>query len=95
MNQNGRSTVSGNRTALLIFRDDIQQRASGLGGEVLLPEPGGELLDFALRMVGNSLQDVNQVGVGVDAVHSACGDETLDVLRLDKLPARVGGRRWC
>ncbi len=45
---------------------------------MLLPEPGGELLDFVLRMVGDSLQDVDQVGVGVDAVHSACGDETLE-----------------
>ena len=29
--------VSGNRRALLTLRDDVQQRAAGVAGEVLLP----------------------------------------------------------
>ena len=46
--------------------------------EMLLPEAWGQFGDATGRMLTDSLQDIDQVGVGIDAVESAGDDQTLD-----------------
>lgn len=58
---------------------------------MLSPESRGELLDLALGMRAHPLQDVHQVGVGIDAVHLARDYQTLkdaDVFGTDFRPAK-------
>ena len=45
---------------------------------MLLPKSWGEIGDAARWMQGDALQDIDQVGVGVDAVQTAGDDEGLD-----------------
>ena len=47
-------------------------------GEEGFPEPGGELGDARGGMLADALQDVDQVGVGIDAMESAGDDQALD-----------------
>ncbi len=44
----------------------------------MLPQPGSELLDPALRVLADALQHIHEVGVGVDAMQPAGGDQGLD-----------------
>ena len=62
----------------LFFRDDTEQGAPGIGGEALLPERRGELVYVGAGVVRDSLQDVDEIGVRVDAVHLAGDDEALE-----------------
>lgn len=52
-------------------------RSQWLVGEVLLPLPWGEFGDTAGGVLSDTLQHIDQVGVGVDALHAAGGDQTL------------------
>ena len=49
-----------------------------MGGEVLFPQARGEFCDAAGGMHTDALQDIDEVGVGVDAVQPAGDDQTLD-----------------
>jgi hypothetical protein len=46
--------------------------------EILFPQSRGEFCDAAGGMQGYTLQDIDQIDVGVDAVQSASDDERLD-----------------
>ena len=86
--KNGKREVTGNRTALL---KKIDYRASGVVDEVDFPLVGGERSDVALGVVGDPLQNVDEISVRVDAVHLAGDDESLKdahVLRADFGPAK-------
>ena len=61
---------------------------------MLLPESRGELGDAAGGVQGDSLQNVDQVGVGIDAVQTTGDDEGLDdadVLGTELGPAKEPG----
>ncbi len=45
---------------------------------MLLPEPWREEMDLARRVALDSLQDVHQVGVGIDALQAARAEQALD-----------------
>ena len=49
----------------------------GVASEVLLPAPRGEQVDLAGGVAVDALQDINQIGVGVDVVDVAGDDEAL------------------
>lgn len=57
--------------------------------EVLRPQPRGEFSDTAGRMLVHALEDVYEVGVGVDAMRAAGGEQGLD--RGDLPGAELGG----
>ena len=42
------------------------------------PVRRGEFIDFAFQVIVHSLQDIDQVGVGIDSVHFTGYDETLE-----------------
>lgn len=47
--------------------------------EVLLPQPRGEFCNAAGGMFTDALQDIDQVGVRIDAMQSAGDYQALDV----------------
>lgn len=49
-------------------RDLVQVRAEGIGAEVLFPESRREFGHACGRVLADALQDIDQVGVGIDAV---------------------------
>jgi len=49
-----------------------------MGGEQIFPPPGGEVFHLGSGMEGDALEHVDQVGIGIDAVEPASGDQTLD-----------------
>ena len=49
----------------------VDGRPQRVAGEVLFPETGRELRHILGRVGINPLQDINQVGVGVDALNPA------------------------
>ena len=54
-------------------------RTQGVVGEHGLPHSGGEFDDAACcRMLGDALQDIDEVGVGVHALESVGHEQTLD-----------------
>jgi len=55
----------------------MQGRSQGIASEELLPQSWGEFVDAAGWMLTDSLQDVDQIVVGVDLVESAGDDQTL------------------
>ena len=68
----------------------VQVRAQRLVGEVLLPQPGRELGHARGRVLSDALQHVHQIGVRIDAVQPASGDQALhdaSVLGADLAPA--------
>ena len=60
-------------------------------GEVLLPQAGREEVDVEGRMGVDPLQDIDEVGIGIDPVQTARGEEALhnpDVARAHLRPAK-------
>ena len=49
-----------------------------MGFELGFPESRGEFLDLGSRVLGDPLEHIDQVGVGVDLVEAAGDDEALD-----------------
>ena len=47
-------------------------------GEVLFPEPRRQFGDSRCGVLADPLQDIDQIGVRVDAVQSTSDDQTLD-----------------
>ena len=58
--------------------DLVQVRSQRIVAEVLRPESRREFSDSAGGVLADALEDVDQVGVRIDAVKSAGGDQTLD-----------------
>src|SRR5690606_16408546 len=59
--------------------------------EVLLPQPRRELLNLRLGMPIDALEHVDEVGVGIDVVEHAGGEQALDfsdLLRTELGPAK-------
>ena len=52
--------------------------AHGVGGEVLFPQTRRQFGDAAGRMLADPLQNIDEVGVRIDAVQPAGDDQTLD-----------------
>ena len=53
-------------------------RSQGVVGEHRPPHPRGEFDDASCRVLADALQDVDEVGLGVDALESAGHEQTLD-----------------
>ena len=49
-----------------------------MGSEALLPQARGEFCDAAGGMHADALQDIDEVGVGIDVVQATSDDERLD-----------------
>ena len=56
----------------------VQIRSQRAVGEVLLPQSRSELRYPTRRVCPHTLQDIDQVVVGVHVVEPACGDQALD-----------------
>lgn len=69
-----------------------------MGGEVLFPQSRGEFGDTVGRMFGDTPQDIEQAGAGIDTVQAAGDDQALDdagipgphAIGLDGIPIRKG-----
>ena len=59
-----------------------------MGSEALLPQARGEFCDAAGGMHADALQDIDEVGVGIDVVQATSDDERLD--DADMLGAELG-----
>jgi hypothetical protein len=55
----------------------MQGRAQWIAGDELLPQPRGEFVDAAGRVLAHTLQDIDQIIVGIDLVQPAGHDQTL------------------
>jgi hypothetical protein len=60
-----------------LLSETAQTRAQRVGSEALLPLPWGQFRDTSSGMLPDALQDVDQVGVDVNAVEPASHDEAL------------------
>ena len=69
-------------------REILDVRAHRVGCEVLFPQPRRELGDAAGGMFADSLQHIDEISVGINAVQSAGDDQTLD--DADVLGAELG-----
>ena len=49
-----------------------------MGSEQIFPTPGGEVIHFARRVEGDALKHVDQVGIGIDTLEPASGNQALD-----------------
>jgi len=66
----------------------VDVRAQGILCEAGFPQPRRELGDLGRRMLADTLQHIDEVGVGIDLVQPAGNDQALDdadELRLCKL----------
>lgn len=85
-------SVSGNYSACGLCCEIVQGGPQRVCGEGLLPQPRGQLGDAGYRVLCDALQDIDEVGIHVDAVQAASDDERLDdadVLRAEFCPAEV------
>lgn len=51
-----------------LFAKSMQGRAQRIAGEQLPPQSRGEFVDAAGRMLADTLQDIDQILVGIDTV---------------------------
>jgi len=61
-----------------LLTDSVQVRSQRIGSELIFPDAGRERFDFAGRMLVDPLQHIDQVGVRIDAVQPAGGQQALD-----------------
>jgi hypothetical protein len=56
----------------------VQVGAQWIIREMLLPQPGHQFGDSRSGVLRDALQDINEIGIRIDAVQSAGDDQTLD-----------------
>jgi hypothetical protein len=69
----------------------VQIRAQRIAREVMLPQPRRELGHARGRVLADALQHIHQIGVRIDAVQPAGGDQALQdagVFGADFAPAK-------
>lgn len=75
--------------ALLIFRDNIHKRAALFVRKVLFPIRQGKLMNLRFRMVSDTLKDIDEICIGIDAAHFAGDKQALknaDIFSTDFCP---------
>ena len=81
-------TVTDNWPASCLGGQTVQVGPQGIGGEVFFPQPRRELGDAGSGVLGDALEHIDEVGVGIDAVQATGHDQALD-------DADVAGAELC
>jgi hypothetical protein len=56
----------------------VQVGAQWIIREMLFPQPGRQFCNPRSGVLGDALQDIDEIGIRIDAVQSASDDQTLD-----------------
>src|SRR6185437_4781606 len=73
---------------MALCSEAVQGGAEGVCGEVPLPQSRSKLSDAGCRVLADALQNIDEVGVRVDAMQPAGDDERLDDTA-ERRPAEV------